>query len=125
MAEALLGGMQAWLWIGVGVAALFLGWGIDRIDEDARGAYVFRPLLIPGIMLLWPLVLWRWWLLEAARDDLHARHHPPRHAHTWAALLMALALLLVIGLGLAGKQVWPTDIAPQQVSPPPAPEAAQ
>ena len=24
------------------------------------GAYAFRPLLLPGLALLWPLVLWRW-----------------------------------------------------------------
>ncbi len=43
----------------VGVAFLFLG--IDRIDPAARGAYAFRPMLLPGLMLLWPVVAWRWW----------------------------------------------------------------
>jgi hypothetical protein len=49
------------------VALAFLGFGIDRIDPAARGAHVFRPLLIPGIVLLWPLVLWRWRQLERNR----------------------------------------------------------
>jgi hypothetical protein len=52
--------------VGLAVAAAFLVFGIDRIDPAARGAYAFRPLLLPGIVLLWPLVLWRWRAL--ARD---------------------------------------------------------
>ena len=45
----------------VGVAFLFLG--IGRVDPAARGAYAFRPLLLPGLMMLWPFVLLRWALL--------------------------------------------------------------
>jgi hypothetical protein len=52
--------------VGLAVAALFLVFGLERIDPAARGAYAFRPLLVPGIVLLWPLVLWRWRAL--ARD---------------------------------------------------------
>ncbi|MEM1428270.1 MAG: hypothetical protein AAGG09_02320 [Pseudomonadota bacterium] len=121
MAEALLTSVQVWLWIGVLVAAVFLGWGIDRIDEDARGAYVFRPLLVPGVMLLWPLVLWRWWQLETLRDDWLKRHDPPRRAHTLAAVGMAGAIVLALGLGLANRQVWPADIAPLQLTAPGVP----
>lgn len=50
--------------IGCVVALAFLLVGIDRVDPAANGAYAFRPLLLPGIMLLWPLVLLRWWALE-------------------------------------------------------------
>lgn len=52
---------------GLAVAAVFLLWGIDRIDPTADGAYAFRPLLIPGIVLLWPAVLLRWAWLERQR----------------------------------------------------------
>ena len=51
---------QAWGIAGLGVAVVFLLYGIDRIDPGARGAYAFRLLLVPGIVVLWPLVLWRW-----------------------------------------------------------------
>lgn len=44
-----------------GVAFLFLG--IDRVAPAARGAYAFRPLLLPGLILLWPFVLTRWFTL--------------------------------------------------------------
>ncbi|PVB61915.1 hypothetical protein DCO57_09655 [Labrenzia sp. 011] len=46
------------------VAALFLVIGIDRVEPSARGSHAFRPLLIPGICLIWPLVLCRWYALE-------------------------------------------------------------
>ena len=52
---------------GLAVAAVFLLWGIDRIDPTATGAYAFRPLLIPGVVLLWPTVLLRWAWLERHR----------------------------------------------------------
>jgi hypothetical protein len=45
----------------VGVAFLFLG--IDRVDPAARGSYAFRPLLLPGLVLLWPFVAARWFVL--------------------------------------------------------------
>ena len=59
-AEGLFFAVQVWLIRGAVLAVVFLTIGIDRIDEDARGAYVFRPLLVPGILLIWPLVAWRW-----------------------------------------------------------------
>ncbi|MTH96164.1 hypothetical protein [Roseibium sp. RKSG952] len=58
-----------YLLAGLVVAAFFLGVGIDRVDPSARGAFVFRPLLIPGICLLWPLVLIRWFVLEKQRRN--------------------------------------------------------
>ena len=57
----------AWLVVGVvaGVAFLFLG--IDHIDPAARGSYAFRPMLMPGLVLLWPYVLVRWFALARIR----------------------------------------------------------
>ena len=48
---------------GLATALGFLLLGIERVDRNARGAYAFRPLLVPGLALLWPLVLWRWRVL--------------------------------------------------------------
>jgi hypothetical protein len=45
---------------GILVGLAFLVFGLDRLDPAAGGAYAFRPLLLPGLALLWPLVLWRW-----------------------------------------------------------------
>jgi hypothetical protein len=53
----------AWLAIGIVVGVAFLFLGIDRIDPAAHGSYAFRPLLLPGLVLLWPFVAWRWFVL--------------------------------------------------------------
>ncbi len=71
MAWAIVQCVTIYLVIGgvVGVAFLFLG--IDRVDPAARGSYAFRPLLLPGLAMLWPFVVCRWFVLArgpVARD---------------------------------------------------------
>ncbi len=46
--------------LGLGVAAAFLVFGLDRVDRSARGSFAFRPLLVPGLVLLWPVVIANW-----------------------------------------------------------------
>lgn len=55
--------LMAYGGIGLVVAVAFLLVGFNRVDPAAQGAYAVRPLLLPGLVLLWPLVLWRWWIL--------------------------------------------------------------
>nr|WP_239479756.1 hypothetical protein [Actibacterium sp. 188UL27-1] len=100
----------------ISVAFLFIG--IDRIDEDARGAYIFRPLLVPAILLIWPLVLWRWYVLEAGREIWSKHYRPPRASHLVAAILMAAGIGTALFLGLSNRQTWPADIAPERLSAP-------
>lgn len=107
---------QAWGAIGGAVALIFLTIGMDRIDEDARGAYVFRPLLIPGVLLIWPLVLWRWWQIEAQAAPWLKRYQPVRKGYGLAVLAMSLAIALVLLAGLISRQVWPDHIQPEQIS---------
>lgn len=107
---------EIWLWIGAVVAAIFLTIGIDRIDEDAQSAYVFRPLLIPGILLIWPLVLWRWWSIERHGDITMKRYQTVRRGHAVAAVLMSAAIVLLLGLSWNARQDWPGDIAPVQMT---------
>ena len=60
---------------GIAVALVFLTMGIGRIDKSASHVYVFRLLLIPGVVLLWPLVLKRWLTLSRrARGELRNTH---------------------------------------------------
>ena len=66
-AELIVDLVQGYGLIGLVVAAAFLLFGIERIDASARGAYAFRPLLVPGIVLLWPLVLVLWLRRAPAR----------------------------------------------------------
>lgn len=100
------------------VALVFLTVGIDRIDEDARGAYAFRSLLIPALLLIWPLVLWRWWVLETDRDKWQRRYTPPRRSHRLAAVFVAVAVVVTIAMGVMIRQTWPADVAPVLITPP-------
>jgi hypothetical protein len=61
MAAAIVQCVTIWLAIGVVVGVAFLFVGIDRIDPAARRSFAFRPLLLPGLTLLWPFVALRWW----------------------------------------------------------------
>jgi hypothetical protein len=60
--------VMAWLLIGIIVGVAFLFLGIDRIDPAARGSYAFRPLLLPGLALLWPFVAMRWFVMSRGRS---------------------------------------------------------
>ena len=67
MAAFIVMACEIWLAAGLVVGLWFTIFAIGRIDPAARGAYAFRPLLLPGLALLWPVVLWRWRRL--ARQD--------------------------------------------------------
>lgn len=107
-----------WLYIGAAVAAVFITIGIDRIDEDARGAYVFRPLLIPGVLLIWPLVLWRWYVLETGGGNWAKRYRPARAAHgKWWLIFGVIIPLIFVGAILL-RQSWPERFEPQRLQAP-------
>lgn len=117
-AETILRLVEIWLYAGGVVAAAFLTIGIDRIDEDARGAYIFRPLLVPGVLLIWPIVLWRWFVLETGRDSWVHRHLPERRSHTYIWCALALLIPLIVIAGLALRQNPPDDFAPVLIEAP-------
>ncbi|MBE1284383.1 MAG: hypothetical protein GJ676_13810 [Rhodobacteraceae bacterium] len=117
-AETLLWLARIWLIVGGVTAAAFLTIGIDRIDEDAQGTYAFRPLLLPGILLLWPLVLWRWYVLETGRDDPDARFKPVRTAHGAMAVTLCIVILGTVLFALSSRQNWPAEFEPVQLSAP-------
>lgn len=98
-----------WAYAGLAVSAAFLTIGLDRVDQNARTSFVFRPLLIPGIVLLWPLVLWRWWTLETGRDRPLARHRPPRRFHKAAWIVFSAVIPAILILGLLVRQDGPFE----------------
>jgi hypothetical protein len=69
MVDAIFTGLWAYGGIGALIAAAFLFVGMDRVDPAAQGAYAMRPLLVPGLVLLWPLVLIRWIALARQKGD--------------------------------------------------------
>jgi hypothetical protein len=47
--------------IGSILAVPFVIFGIGRVDRSAKGApAMFRVLVLPGVVALWPLILRRW-----------------------------------------------------------------
>ena len=60
LAEVLISAAAGYAAAGLAVGTTFLAFGLDRVDPAARGAHAFRPLILLGLALLWPLVLWRW-----------------------------------------------------------------
>lgn len=116
IAQAIVMALQVWGIIGAVVAVVFLTIGIDRIDEDAQGAYVFRPLLIPGVLMIWPMVLWRWWQIEAGAAPWAARYRPVRASYGMAVIAMSVGIVLIVLAGLSVRQTWPADAAPMQLS---------
>lgn len=111
---ALLG---LWGYLGLIVAMAFLVIGVDRIDENARGAYTFRPLLLPGLVLLWPMVAWRWYQLERGIDPWRARYQAPVRAHGVVAVLLLVVLPGILFGALALRQTWPEGREPVQIQP--------
>ena len=110
--------VEAWLILGALVAVAFLGWGIDRLDEDARGAYAFRPLLIPAVLMIWPLVLWRWWVLAEGQDRVQDRYRPNRRLHGIVALALPVVLAAIVLTGFAVRQEVPAASPPERLSAP-------
>ena len=92
-----------YLYAGAAIAVLFIVFGIGLLDENAQGAWIFRPLLIPGVMLIWPLVLWRCLVLWRGEEKLN-RHVMPRKAQEKAALFLVCAVSLILVAAILSRQ---------------------
>ncbi len=58
--EFVLWVFATYLSVGVMVGLTFVTVGVDRVDSAARGASgMFRLLILPGSVALWPLVIMR------------------------------------------------------------------
>ena len=59
--ELALWPLAAYVVTGLVFAAAFLTFGVARVDPGARGSGVaFRLLLVPGTVLVWPVLARRW-----------------------------------------------------------------
>ena len=53
--------LAIYLAIGSIVAVPFVIVGIGRVDPAAKAApFTFRALVLPGVVAMWPLLLWLW-----------------------------------------------------------------
>ncbi len=107
-ADTILMIVRYWCYAGLVLAAVFLTIGIDRVEPNSRTSFVFRPLLIPGVVILWPLVAWRWLVLEAGWDKPNARHQPPRRFHKafWVVFAFVIPAILITGLIVRQDGPW-------------------
>ena len=47
--------------LGLVFAAPFVWFGVQRVDDEAKGSGIgFRLLILPGIAAFWPMFLYRW-----------------------------------------------------------------
>lgn len=47
---------------------MFITIGLGRVELAARKAYLFRLQILPGLILLWPIVIVRWVALERSGE---------------------------------------------------------
>jgi hypothetical protein len=60
-AEVILGTVAGYLVLGLVFALAFVTRGVAVIDPAARGMpRSARLLIMPGVIALWPLMLWKW-----------------------------------------------------------------
>jgi len=116
--EDLVGLLRLYAYAGLAVAAVLVLWGAGRAEPNARGAWAFRILLIPGAALLWPLVAWRLAARLRGAEPGAEAHRPPRRVQDAAALLLALFIPLALGTAAAIRQDGPLHAAPVQLAPP-------
>lgn len=96
------------------VALAFLLVGLERRVPEARTSLAFRPLLVPGLILLWPVVLWRW-AVPAGGGAPHGRRRLVAQHVAWRVLAVLLPLVVLSGIVL--RQV-PPSAAPVLLAPP-------
>lgn len=110
-ATGLIALAELWLGIGTTVALAFILVGLDRVEPNAKGGYVFRILIAPGLCLLWPVVLWRWRLAASGQEDWRDRHTPQRAKIGWLGFGLAAGIAVILLTALL--------IRPDTKAPPP------
>lgn len=61
LAQVLVNIAGIYLAMGLAFAVAFVIWGAGRVDPAAREATLgFRLIIIPGVILLWPVLAQRW-----------------------------------------------------------------
>jgi hypothetical protein len=61
LAEGWVGLLSGYVLFGLLFGVCFITLGVGRLDPMAKGAGLgFRLLILPGVVALWPLLLYRW-----------------------------------------------------------------
>jgi hypothetical protein len=106
--------VKAYLITGIAVAVPFLVVGIGKLDPSARGAYAFRALVLPGVILLWPVVVLRWSGAWIPHPDGDLAAQRSAHYRIWIALAVALVATLMLAWSL--RQISLPDASSQRLA---------
>ena len=117
MAENLLEFLRLYLLVGGLVAAWFCFYGLGKVDGNGEGAWVFRPLILPGLVMLWPLVVWRLAQIMRGWDEAE-RHVPPRKIQDRMGIMLAVFIPFILAICLSVKQERPLDAPAILLAPP-------
>ncbi len=61
MIELLINAIRGYVFAGLIFSALFILFGVQQVDPDAKGLNVgFRLIIVPGLCIFWPLFAVRW-----------------------------------------------------------------
>jgi len=61
LAKAFVYVLEAYGLVGLLFAAIFVWFGVQSLDSEARGSGIaFRLLILPGVAAFWPMLLGRW-----------------------------------------------------------------
>jgi hypothetical protein len=110
--------LGAYLAAGFLFAVAFQAVGLRRLDPAARGAgWVFRLLVTPGVIALWPVLLRRWRTAQIRGSDAVpepsvARARQLRTVHGWVWRILLVVGPLILGVALASRR-------PESGDPPP------
>lgn len=75
LVHVLLAASGMYLLAGLLFAIPFALFGADRIHPAARGSgWGFRCIIVPGVMVFWPWLVWKWLSgRESEEDNAHRR----------------------------------------------------
>ncbi len=61
LAQTIVAALAIYFGVGAVVAIFFLGFGVSKLDDSAKGASVlFRPMVFLGCVTIWPFIILRW-----------------------------------------------------------------
>ena len=76
MVEILLIIVAVYLVVGVLFVIPFLMKGLTKVDEGAQGSTIgFKIIIIPGVIVLWPLLLSKWMKSNLNHGDTKAQRN--------------------------------------------------
>ncbi len=106
--EFVVQSFEWYLALGLVFACAFQALGLTRVDASAAGGGIgFRLLITPGLVLLWPLLLMKWWRHHYQLVFLGDPIAPvsPRHLRRWHGLIWK-GLAVLVPLLIASAWWW-------------------